>query len=216
MRTYFALAALALVACSASDPTSSSSTAAVTEPAPAAKALPVCAYPEGPYGFKVGNVIPPDLKWDGVVAGGSAVTYSTNDFFDCDGSKGLNAVIFDSSAEWCGACQAEAQELEGFIRTTWGQNGVAVITLMMEDLNHKPSTDLALAKNWASKFHLQNVPVVLDPNFDFAKGTSGTIGLPYNVLVNPRTMKVVKVPYAPGAGGHDAAIDALIAANQQQ
>lgn len=215
MRTLFVFAALTVLGCSSSDKSSTGS-AGLGEPAPAAKAVTACAYPDGPYGFAEGKTIPPTLTWDGLGAGGTAITYKSTDFFDCDGTKGINAVVFDSSGQWCGACQQEATQLESYIKTNWGPNGVTIITLMIEDNNHKPTTDIAVAQEWMKDFHLSNVPVVLDPKFEFAIYTGGSIGLPYNVLVNPRNMQVVKTAYEPGAGGHDPQIDALVAANQAQ
>ncbi len=212
MRTLIALTALTIVGCSAAD--TSTKTSVRGEPAPAATPVTVCTYPDGPYGFSVGKVIPATLKWDGLGAGGSPVTYTSSDFLDCDGSKGINAVLFDTSAQWCGACQQEASQLESIIRTNWGANGVAVITLMIEDNNGKRTSDVAVAQQWMKAFHLTNVPVVMDPQFEFASYVNGTIGLPYNVLVNPRDMKVLKVAYNVGPGGHEPAIDGLIAANK--
>ena len=213
MRALVVLGVIAVAGCSAGDTTAPKT---VTEPAPAAKAVTECAYPDGPSGFAVGQVIPSSLVWSGIGAGGEPVTYHSSDFLDCDGTKGINAIVFDSSAEWCSACQSEARELEGFIRTSWGANGVTVITLMMEDNSHKPTTDVAIASKWMKSFGLTNEPVVMDPDFEFASQTQGTIGLPYNVVVNPRDMTVVKVAYHPGPGGKDATINALVAANKLQ
>jgi thiol-disulfide isomerase/thioredoxin len=188
----------------------------VVETAPSAKAVTAAPYPAGPYGIGVGATVPPTFTWNGLGPGGTAQSYASTDFFDSDGSKGINAIVFDSSGEWCGACQQEATELEGIIQSNWGPNGVAVITLMIQDNNQQPTTDIGVATWWMTQFHLSDVPVALDPMFDFAIYTDGTLGLPYNVLVNPRNMQVVKSPYTPGPGGHDADMDALIAANQLQ
>ncbi len=215
MRSFLVFGVIATLGCSSPN-TPGTGSAGVVEPAPAAKAVSVCTYPEAPYGKAVGQTIPPTLTWSGYGPGGQPMTYKSTDFFDCDGSKGINAIVFDSSATWCGACQAEASELEGFIKSNWGANGVAVITLMVEDANHKPPSSIAVAQEWMTQFHLNNVPVAINPSFDFALYANGSLGLPYNVLVNPRNMQVVKSPYNPGAGGHDANMDALLAANQAQ
>lgn len=212
MRALLALGVLAIAGCSSADTTPKT----VVEPAPSPKAVTVCEYPAGPYGYRVGDVVPADLTWSGLGAGGTPVTYHSADLLDCDGTKGINAIVFDSSAEWCPACQQEARELEGIIRTNWGPNGVQVVTLMMEDNAHNPTTDVNVASKWMKNYGLQNVPVLMDPDFKFASATSGTIGLPYNVLVNPRDMKIVKVAYHPGPGGNDTAMNALVAANKIQ
>lgn len=57
-----------------------------------------CEYPAGPYGVAQGQVVPPNLTWQGFAPGSStAETISIVDFFDCDGSRGIHAVLFDTS-----------------------------------------------------------------------------------------------------------------------
>jgi hypothetical protein len=204
--TFGSVAAVLAIGCS-------SSPAPVIEPAPPAQGVSAAAYPDGPYGIHVGDTIPPTFTWEGLGPGGTPQQYSSTDFYDSDGSKGINAIVFDSSATWCGACQQEAMELEGIIANNWGPNGVAVITLMVQDANQNPTTNIAVAQAWMTDYHLKNVPVALDPKFNFAIYVNGSLGLPYNVLVDPRTMKVIKSPYEPGTGGHDPDIDALVYQN---
>src|SRR5437763_6903774 len=135
MRTVWVLTALTVFGCS-------SGPATIVEPAPSAQPVTSGAYPDGPYGIKEGATVSPDFTWNGLGPGGTPQTYTSADFFDVDGSKGINAIVFDSSGQWCAACQQEATELEGIIRSNWGPNGVAVITLMVEDNNYKPTTDI--------------------------------------------------------------------------
>lgn len=57
-----------------------------------------CDYPEGPYGVSAGQVVPPSISWQGYLPGGtSATTIALSDYFDCDGSKGINAILIDTS-----------------------------------------------------------------------------------------------------------------------
>ncbi|MBM4358510.1 MAG: hypothetical protein FJ096_10425 [Deltaproteobacteria bacterium] len=57
-----------------------------------------CVYPAGPYGVSLGKIIPKNLKWQGYLAGGQAQgTLTTEELFDCDGTKGINAILFDTS-----------------------------------------------------------------------------------------------------------------------
>jgi hypothetical protein len=59
---------------------------------------PACLYPDGPYGVSLGKVIPKNLKWQGYLAGGEAQgTLTTEELFDCDGTKGIHAILFDTS-----------------------------------------------------------------------------------------------------------------------
>src|SRR5262245_61872445 len=65
----------------------------------------VCAYPEARYGYEAGDVSPPTLSWQGSAEQGRALGVSLADYFDCDGSRGINAILVDQSAAWCGPCQ---------------------------------------------------------------------------------------------------------------
>lgn len=60
--------------------------------------LPPCEYPAGPYGVAQGQTVPPSLSWQGYLPGASSPSTITIDmFFDCDGRKGINAVVVDTS-----------------------------------------------------------------------------------------------------------------------
>ncbi len=66
-------------------------TTTTTEPQP-------CEYPPGPYGVAVGQTVPPNLSWQGFTPGSDvATTVTIQDFFDCDGTRGIDAVLFDTS-----------------------------------------------------------------------------------------------------------------------
>jgi hypothetical protein len=57
-----------------------------------------CVYPSGPYGVNKGATVPPTVTWKGYPAGGLAQgTLSTKELFDCDGTKGITAIVFDTS-----------------------------------------------------------------------------------------------------------------------
>jgi hypothetical protein len=57
-----------------------------------------CDYPDGPYGVGEGQIVPPTLTWQGFAPGASSpTTIAITDFFDCDGSRGINALYFDTS-----------------------------------------------------------------------------------------------------------------------
>jgi thiol-disulfide isomerase/thioredoxin len=170
---------------------------------------PPCMYPQGNYGKSQGMVIPQNLTWQGYAPGQSSVsTLSANDLYDCDGRYGINAILFDTSALWCGACQQEASALPQFMQT-WGPQGVKVITLVIQDSVQQPATT-ATAQQWRNAFNLTQDWVVADPGFSFAH--SGQNGLPMNVLVDPRTMQIVKV--VEGYGGMDPAVSQLALKNK--
>jgi len=57
-----------------------------------------CEYPAGPYGVGQGQTVPPNLTWQGYAPNSNSVsTIKIEDFFDCDGTRGIDAVLFDTS-----------------------------------------------------------------------------------------------------------------------
>lgn len=217
MRGLLGVVALTLVACSSapSGPQNPDPTKPVqpTEPAP----MPVYTAPAYPAagGFAPGQVVP-DKTWDAFLPSapvGVTGKVSLHDFFDPDGSRGINAVVIITSAEWCGACMAEAQTLESKIKSKWGADGVLVFEMMLEDTKYSRLVPdvTAAADRWRAKFSLTDMSVGIDPGFTFAH--SGTVGLPLNVIIDPRTMTMVSRTDGYGAS-EDTDIATLVAQNK--
>lgn len=162
--------------------TSTSSTTTTTQ-------SPVdCQYPDGGYGINAGSIVNGNLAWQGYSEGSSQLgSVSIQDYFDCDGSKGINALLIDSSAVWCGVCQEEAADLPTQ-QASFQQKGIRVLTLMIEDNSGNPATT-STATSWRNNFGLDAYSVCADPNFSF--GGNGSVGLPLQIIVDPRTMKIV-------------------------
>jgi hypothetical protein len=147
-----------------------------------------CQYPNSGFGVDAGSYVSGNLAWQGYKEGSSQLgSVSIQDYFDCDGSKGINALLIDSSAVWCGACQEEAQDLPSQ-QATFQAKGIHVITLMIEDNSGNPATT-STATSWRNNFGLDAFSVCADPNFSF--GGNGSVGLPLQIIVDPRTMKIV-------------------------
>lgn len=144
-----------------------------------------CTYPSGPYGSASGSFVEGDFSW---MCAGDAVTAS--DLFDCDGSKGINAIVFDVSAEWCAACISEASDFKTLI-PQYEMLGVKAITLMVEDAAHSPAT-LMTATNWKSTYNLA-IDVCADPYFSFHPPSGSSVNLPVEIVVDPRTMRITHV-----------------------
>jgi hypothetical protein len=167
-----------------------------------------CALPSGPYGAMIGNTVSPSITWQGYADGASqAGTISLADYFDCDGSKGINAILIDESAVWCGPCQDEASDIASH-EATWAPKGIHVLTLMIEDASGQPAV-LGTATQWKQNFGL-GTAVLADPNFSFA-GSSMSIGLPLQLVVDPRTFKVID--RQEGYSGSYASLESLAAQN---
>lgn len=147
-----------------------------------------CDYPDGGFGVNAGNYVQGNLAWQGYTEGsGQTTTLSIQDYFDCDGSKGINALLIINSAEWCGVCQEEATDLPSHA-ASFASKGIRVLTLMVENNSGAPATT-ATATSWRSYFGLEDFATAADPNFTFAG--FGSVGLPLQILVDPRTMKIV-------------------------
>jgi hypothetical protein len=149
-------------------------------------------YPPGPYGVTYGSILAPTIQWQAYAPGATTPTTLTmTDLYDPLGTKGINAIVFDTSAQWCIACQGEAGELPDWLSSTgsnpggWTALGVQVVTLVIETNSYEPAT-IETAEQWRSLFNLTNIYVAADPGITFP-----TPSLPHNLLVDPRTMKIV-------------------------
>lgn len=88
MPTTSSVASTAVASVSSSDATTTTGTGG-TDP---------CTWPSGPYGVGQGQTLPSNLSWQGYAPGSSSPsTISIQEFFDCDGMKGIDAVLFDTS-----------------------------------------------------------------------------------------------------------------------
>jgi hypothetical protein len=160
--------------------------------APDDHSVPGCTYPSGPYGIAVGSVLSPTLEWQGYAPNATTPsTLKTTNIYDCDGSKGINAIVVLSSAQWCVACQQEAEFIpswlasSGPIAGSWNALGVQVLTLVTQTNQNEPAT-LATAEQWRTENSVTDVWVVADPGDTFPSDT-----IPHDLLIDPRTMKVV-------------------------
>ena len=150
-----------------------------------------CTYPQQNIGTSPGNTVRSSFTWDGYAAGSTQETMiASKDLFDCDGSKGINAIIFDVSAEWCPACESEAADMHS-LADKYDALGIKVITLMIQDASHNPAM-LDTVDRWMKMYDLKGFDVAADPGFSFQPYGSGSLNLPYNVIVDPRTMTIVK------------------------
>jgi hypothetical protein len=150
---------------------------------------PGCVYPQGPYGVAVGKVLDPTLSWQGYAPNAtSPSTIKITDLYDCNGTRGINAIVVDSSGQWCVACQGIAQEIPTWLSST-GDNytklGVQILNLVIQNNDYEPAT-VTTAEQWRTLWKLTSIYVVADPNDTFP-----TDSLPYELLIDPRTMKVV-------------------------
>jgi hypothetical protein len=161
-------------------------------------------YPPGPYGHvQKGDTIEPTVSWQCVQPGSTTPTTMTpKDFFDSDGSRKINVVLFDISATWCETCQQEADMEETNWTSGWSSEGVVPVTLMIEDKVRGSTATVQTAIDWINAHNLKHGYVCADPKEEFLMGVPGTVGLPRNLIVDPRHMTIYDVVsgYNPTSG----------------
>ena len=139
----------------------------------------------------MGSVLPPTMQWQGYVAGlSSPSTIKITHFFDCDKSKGINAIFIDIPAQWCSPCQQQASEMP-MLAVTWASLGVKALTLMDEDNNSGAATIATALQQRDQPDGLTTIDVAADPDQPIDDWMAIDSLLPTDLLVDPRTMKVV-------------------------
>lgn len=159
--------------------------------------MTACTYPEAPvdgYGNEIGDTVNNTYAWQGYVEGTTDAAQSSEisieSYLDCDGSKGINALMIVESAEWCPNCKEEAKQLNSNMQNKWEAMGIRVLTLIAQKLDSQDAT-LDTVYNWKSTYSLTSTAVALDPPITFKPPGATEIGLPLIVVVDPRTMKIV-------------------------
>jgi hypothetical protein len=142
-------------------------------------------------------------------------TYTMGDFFDCDGSKGINAIVVEESEQGCIPCENEETDMAPLLDKSWTALGVVVIVLMHRDSKGAFAT-MQTAQLIRTQFHLGSAIVGIDPNWVFAEYPDFW-GYPTNVVLDPRTLRVIDKEAGYGAAGSLAekgAVLWLVSANR--
>ncbi|MFI5299301.1 MAG: hypothetical protein ACHREM_14495, partial [Polyangiales bacterium] len=169
---------------------------APTPPVDAGSTVP-STYPSGPYGLDKGSVFPL-LSLKGYKdATGSWTSISTASYYDPDGSRGITGVFFIVGAEWCGACQSEADAAPAWLTQAYKTRGGVFASAIIEQATDDGSGGYAAATQgtvdtWIST-HSTNYDIMLDPHGDSTLPSSGSVGLPHNYVIDPRTMIIVDI-----------------------
>lgn len=196
------LAALFLslvVGCSSSNnntnTTATDDTGSTEDTAPAEDTAPWNTYPDGPYGLNLNNIFP-NVKLSGYRDGAAGTMewteLSMQDYYDPTGERGIYAILVIVSAEWCGPCKEEAKDLPGFYTNIYQPRGARFLTAMIENASGKPA-DKAVVDRWV-KTYKTNFDIAADPEGStMLPKTDPKWGIPRNYIVDPRTMKIVRV-----------------------
>lgn len=178
-RSYAALACLAMIGCG-------------EEPREVGVAP---AYPQGPYGTAVGDVVA-NLRFEGWMdpaaeAFDPAATQpiELGALYDPDGATGVKLIVVNACAMWCAPCHPlHAEELA----TNASELGpaVAIVATLAQDPDFMPMTVDALA-DWASELQ---VAVPLGADIDDQLGAfAATEAVPNFIVVNARDMRLLGV-----------------------
>jgi thiol-disulfide isomerase/thioredoxin len=154
-------------------------------------------YPEGPYGTSKADRIanlkfvgwgnPKLSDYDTAQAG----TLELADYYDPDGAKGLELILVNAVAYWCGVCQQEYRDMAESARyNTLKARGVEMLGILFEDVNAEPAAFKDLS-NWARAFKVE-FPFVLDPGFKTGVYFDQS-ATPMNMVIDARSMRIVDV-----------------------
>lgn len=175
----------------------------------------VDGYPAGPFGLKPGQVFP-NLTLHGYRDGTGAWTAITlKDYFDPDGSRGINGIYLTVSAPWCAGCVAEARSFPALYRDKYRAKGARLITALVQDGASKPASQKTV-DSWIATYGI-DYDVVADPELTTVRmdaSSSGSLALPYNYVIDPRTMRITQINAGPiFTGGTIVGLDELLAKN---
>ncbi|MFO0566575.1 MAG: redoxin domain-containing protein [Polyangiaceae bacterium] len=178
-------------------------------------------YPPGPYGTKVDSIIAPLdlLGWKKPAEKGyDAAQFepiNIAEYYNPDGKKSVKLLWINSSAVWCGPCNAEYAQLrdENIYATDIAPKGVEIIGTLMENGANPPgpATPVNLTA-WGKKYEVA-FPLALDPAFKIAAYFEQAT-VPGGLLVDTKTMKIVAKlagGAVTGSGGVLQEIDAALA-----
>ena len=176
---------------------------------------PPLDYPAGPYGMKVGQTFA-DFELDGYRDGRTFTRLRLRDLYDPLGEKGITAIYLSIGAGWCPSCRGEASSLPAAY-PRYREKGARFFSVLIEDASHKPASRSSLDA-WISEYKT-NYDLVADPSFASIPNASsgGSIALPYDMAIDPRTMRVTYVKSGPIFLGSDGmpGVDELIAKNRR-
>jgi hypothetical protein len=111
------------------------------------------------------------------------------DHYDPHGALGITGIYLVLAAQWCGPCNMEASVLSGYYENDYRDRGAHFLTAVVQDGGHRPATQTTVDQ-WI-KAHRIVFDIASDPTQSAAP--KGTYGLPYNYVINPRTMKVIRI-----------------------
>jgi hypothetical protein len=162
-------------------------------------------YPSGPYAKDITSDIGlpiRDIQFQKGWLDPKAAGYDTaklapvklSDFYDPDGTKGIELMLLNTAAGWCGACKNEHEGTSsnpslGEHAASLSPRGFMVLSALFEDGKFNPAGENHLVA-WAKSYET-DFPFVLDPENQLGGGFGVDQLAPLNLVVDARTMKVL-------------------------
>lgn len=150
-------------------------------------------WPEGPPGVGLGQVVPEQMAWQGFRENQSTPSPTTlwpRDWYDPTGELGIDAVMIVVAKHDCAKCKDEASMIENYMGTWDSQGRMIKITTLLVDGKDGSIADWTDALEWKKTYFQIDASVGADPLSTFLPET--LFALPYHVVVNPRTMRIVQ------------------------
>jgi hypothetical protein len=151
-------------------------------------------YADGPYGSEVGSVLR-NLCFQGWAApdpdpehpAAPLEPIALADFYDPDGSRGIDVLLVNTAAFWCSACRIEHRTLPDHAREL-GPRGLVILSALFQDQERNPANVEDLSR-WTQTYST-NFPMVLDPSYSFGAHASAETA-PLNLVIDARTMTLI-------------------------
>jgi hypothetical protein len=155
-----------------------------------------CSWPTRNLGNEIGQSLPSNLAWQGLGPGESRERrISIEEFFDCDGARGIHAVMIVTSQYGCSRCTSQASGLTQMLEN-WRNEGlnIQVLTLKIENPNNQSPASMDAVNHWRNAYNLTTSYVGYDNSYTMVpRSGGGRFGTPLSSIIDPRTMEVIDV-----------------------
>jgi hypothetical protein len=115
-------------------------------------------------------------------------TIALSDYYDPAGTKGVSLLLLNTAAIWCSACVAEHGSLPEHAAEL-GPRGLVILSTLFQNGKREPA-DMGDLERWIQNFQ-PNFPMVADPDLELGAYASPD-SAPLNMLVDPRSMKILR------------------------
>lgn len=165
----------------------------MAQPPPPDMAKP--PYPAGPYGNMMGNTLA-DIALEGyrltpTMQDSSQLTYdNTIRLSEFHNNPSCKCLFITIGAGWCGPCQ---EEQSGLIADVMNDSSFCVLNVLLEGQSQTALATQQDVYTWTQQF-MQDFYVVRGTQSvanQFENGYGNSIGLPFNFVVDPKTMSIL-------------------------